>query len=78
MLQARGGGPIGHMIQTASFDSAARHWQTDCMALPPPHPAVQRMAQSMALADRSLFEVGEVMTQLVIMAPERVFRIETP
>ena len=39
----------------------------------PPHPAVQRMAQNMAIAERSLFDAGEVMTQFVVMASERVF-----
>ena len=36
------------------------------------------MAQNMAIAERSLFDAGEVMTQFVVMASERVFLIATP
>jgi hypothetical protein len=43
-----------------------------------PHPAVQRMAANMALAEQSLFATGEVKTQFIVMTPERVLRVETP
>src|SRR5689334_8643499 len=45
---------------------------------PPDHPTLQRMSSHMALAERSLFATGRVMTQFVLTASARVFSVATP